>query len=93
MDARKLMEAMKHRKVMLDVELRLASQKRRYPTGFTKERNSIRLGIAAIQDETKEMLDAWYTEKKDPEVDWYETYDELMDIIAVALYLAEAFHA
>lgn len=74
------------------IALRLTDQKRRYPPGFPCDRNGIRLGLASIQDELKEALDAWHVEKRHPFKTNSQTFHELLDVIAVAIYTAEGFY-
>jgi len=75
-----------------DVASRLIEMKRKFPAGYPCNRNGIRLGMAALEDELKEMYEAWRVEKREPFNDETNTYDELLDVIAVGLYLLERFH-
>lgn len=70
-----------------DSVARLHKQIEAFPPGFPADRNGIRLGIAAIQDETSEVLAEWYDAKR-TDKDWTRVYDELLDVIAVAMYTA-----
>lgn len=75
-----------------DITDRLIIQMSRFPAGFPADRNGIRLGLAAVQDELKETLDAWHEDKRQQNPDWHRTYDELLDIIAAATYTAIELH-
>lgn len=68
----------------------IARQDARHPGGYPPERNGIRAGIAALEDETGEALEAWHCEKKSPpdrlpEHQWMDTRSELIQVAAVAL--------
>jgi hypothetical protein len=65
-------------------------QNARHPAGFPGDRNGIRAGIAALEDETREALDAWHEEKslppgRLPAHQWGHTREEIVQIAAVAL--------
>jgi len=76
-----------------DIFNRLRRQHVRFPAGFPCDRNGIRLGLASVEDELKETLEAWQDEKRQPFTRTCKTYDELLDLIACAIYIAEGFHA
>lgn len=68
----------------------ITRQDARHPDGFPPDRNGIRAGIAALEDETREALEAWHSEKKPPEgrlprFQWTHTRDELLQAAAVAI--------
>jgi hypothetical protein len=54
-----------------------------HPAGYPATRDGVRFGIATVEDETKEALDAWRAERK---VDgWPETRGELLQVAAVTM--------
>jgi hypothetical protein len=58
-----------------------------HPAGFPPDRNGIRAGIAAVEDETREALESWHLGKRhesDPER-WNPVRAELLQVAAVAL--------
>jgi hypothetical protein len=74
--------------VQADIESRLDDLALRYPPGFPAERNGLRLGIAAIEDETKEAWDEWNAHKRDG--NWDPMYDEVLDIVAIGIFILES---
>lgn len=76
--------------ILAQVLVESAQQDRRHPDGFPGDRNGIRAGVAAIEDETREALEAWHFEKtlldgRDPEHQWTRTREELLQVAAIAL--------
>jgi hypothetical protein len=59
------------------------------PADFTYDRNGLRLGIAALQDELRELYDEWAVSKKcldDPGVAGRIRH-EVLDVAAVAMLI------
>lgn len=71
----------------LHITNRLDRQMESFPPGFPADRNGIRLGLAAIEDELNETLTEWRADKSIDET-FRNTYDELLDVISAAIYTA-----
>jgi len=56
---------------------------------FPFNRNGIRLGIASLEDELKETLDAWNKEKRGTK--YKETKKELIQLIALGIRILTQF--
>lgn len=69
--------------VLRDVEREVVRQDGLHPGGYATTRDGVRLGIAALEDEVREALDAWGSEKRAPS--WQETYGEVEQTVAVGL--------
>ena len=63
--------------------LRIAKQVERYG-GFEPTLPGLRLAVACLEDEVAEVRDAWRAERRGPG-GWSQTYDELLDVAAVAI--------
>lgn len=55
------------------------------PASFSFDRNGLRLAIAAIEDETKELHDYWSIYKRDLSVGQEDIRHELLDIAGCTL--------
>lgn len=76
--------------IVAQVLVEVAQQDRRHPDGFPGDRNGIRAGIAAIEDEAREALEAWHSEKslagnREEQHQWTNTREELVQVAAVVL--------
>lgn len=66
------------------IEQNMLHQERRYGT-FTNDVAGMRLGLACLEDELAECLEAWRGERRGD--GWLETHAELMQLVAVACRL------
>jgi hypothetical protein len=62
---------------------------RRYPHGFPFNRNDVRLGIAALEDETAEVWKEWDNKKHNLDHGAYNLREELLQVAAVAMMIVE----
>lgn len=53
---------------------------------FADDVTSVRLAIACLEDETREVREAWQEWKKRP--DWYSLREEAIQVAAIAMRLA-----
>jgi hypothetical protein len=67
---------------------RLYNHDQRMGCNWTATRNGLRLGLAALEDETAEALAAWRDDRRRD--GWAETRDEVLDVAAVAFRLLRA---
>jgi NTP pyrophosphatase (non-canonical NTP hydrolase) len=67
------------------IQKEINRQDKIHPSGYLNTRDSIRLGLASIQDELDETLEEWRKEKKRSR--WKNTKEELLQTIAVAIRL------
>jgi hypothetical protein len=86
------------RQIVGQVLREVERQDERHPEGFGSDRNGIRAGLAAIEDETRETLEAWHREKKIRAArrsghQWTQTREELVQVVAVALRALSAMPA
>ena len=82
--------------LMLDLEREIARQDdiaKANQYGYPFTRNGIRLGIAALQDEVTEVLDAWRADKNHLENCAAELREELLQVAAVAMRIARSVPA
>lgn len=56
-----------------------------HPAGYPATRDGIRFGIATLEDELWETLDAWRAEKRGD--NWTRTEEELLQVVAVGARL------
>lgn len=63
-------------------------QRHIHPDGFPATRDGVRLGLASIEDETREALLAWDTGKRDDF--WNDTEYEVLQIVGNAIRLYES---
>lgn len=64
--------------------------------GFPADRDGVRLGLAAMQDELTETLEAWSRDKRRGQDGWdfpSDMENELVQTIAVGLRLLRSLHA
>ena len=54
-----------------------------HPPGFPATYDGVRLGLAMVQDELNEALDAWRSERRAPT--WEHTRAELVQVAAIAV--------
>ncbi len=71
------------------IEREVERQDQRWPA-FERDRRSIRLGIACLEDETKEVFQAFEDDRHDDfcGLGWLGTTDELIQVAALATRLA-----
>lgn len=66
----------------------------RFPEGFPADRNGIRLGIAAIEDETQEVWEEWRQLRRSlPDCDMTYLRTELLQVAAVCLMIVRSIDA
>lgn len=71
-----------------DTTAEIVRQEAKYGTfGSRMFVGQVRLGIAVLQDEVKEVLDAWWEDRKTGV--WDHTAEELLQAAAVAIRLRE----
>jgi hypothetical protein len=56
-----------------------------HPAGYPATRDGIRFGLATVEDELKETLDAWRAERRTE--GWTDTEEELTQTAAVSMRL------
>lgn len=78
---------------MRDLTKMLAELERRYPVGFPYDRNNFRLGIAALEDETREVYEEWRLHKRHLDQCRIEVRTELLQVAAVALMMVKGIDA
>lgn len=66
---------------------RMINQLERYPSGFPYNRDGVRLGIAALEDEIGELWQEWEHSKRHLGNSITEIRHELLDIASVAMLM------
>ncbi len=56
-----------------------------HPGGYGSTRDGVRLGLASMEDELRESLEAWQEEKR--KNGWPDTYSEVEQTVAVGMRL------
>jgi hypothetical protein len=72
------------RRVMDRLEAEVGRQDSVHPGGYPTTRDGVRLGLASLEDELREAMDAWDGENRGNQT-WPRTYDEVEQVAAVAL--------
>lgn len=75
----------------MDLHKTYAELEERYPPGFPYDRNNVRLGIAALEDETAEVWTIWEKNKHRLGLgDIHENIrEELLQVAAVAMMVVQ----
>lgn len=60
---------------------------------YEAHRDSVRLGLATVEDELREALEAWQRDKKLPGDRWAAVREELLQALAVGLRLYRVLDA
>ena len=77
--------------VMLDLAAEVNRQDEIHPAGYQATRDGVRLGLATVEDELREALDAHRDERRVE--GWSHTYEELLQLAAVAVRTAAAIRS
>lgn len=72
-------------RLLAEVEAEVRRQDVEHPGGYGSTRDGVRLGVASMEDEVREALEAWGEEKGNGS--WPATRAEVVQVVAVGLRL------
>ena len=81
------------RALLLLIAEEVDRQDRNHPGGYPFDRNGLRLGIAALQDEVQEVYEEWRKHKRDLGNGAESIRAELLQVMGVAFQIVEEIDA
>jgi len=73
--------------ILAAIGKRAAEQSARFPAGFPYDRNGVRLGIASLQDEVRELYLEWEANKRTLNLAADRVRHELLDIAGIVVLM------